>query len=44
VPGPSPLVRVLLESGFRIIDHDTFLASDPAVIDPLREIVNTGFL
>jgi GNAT superfamily N-acetyltransferase len=44
IPGPSPLVRVLLESGFRIADRDTFLASDPGVVDPLREIVNTGVL
>jgi GNAT superfamily N-acetyltransferase len=44
VPGPSPLVRTLLESGFRIADQDTFLASDPGVVDPLREIVNTGVL
>ena len=44
VPGPSPLVRVLLDAGFRIENRDTFLASDPAVLDPTREIVNTGFL
>jgi hypothetical protein len=44
VPGPSPLVRMLLEAGFRIVDRDTYLASDPAVVDPTREIVNTGFL
>ena len=44
VPGPSPLVRVLLDAGFRIVDRDTFMASDPTVVDPDREIVNTGFL
>jgi hypothetical protein len=44
VPGPSPLVRILLDAGFRIENRDTFLASDPAVLDPTREIVNTGFL
>ena len=44
VPGPSRLVPLLLEAGFRIVDRDTFLSSDPAVVDPDREIVNTGFL
>lgn len=44
VPGPSPLARTLLDAGFRIADRDTFLASDPALIDPLRSIVNTGVL
>jgi GNAT superfamily N-acetyltransferase len=44
VPGASPLARVLLDAGFRIADHDTFLASDPTVVDPAREIVDTGVL
>jgi GNAT superfamily N-acetyltransferase len=44
VPGPSALVRTLLEAGFTIRDRDTFLASDPSIVDPHREIVNTGFL
>ena len=34
----------LLEAGFRIVDRDTFLASDPGLDDPHREIVNTGLL
>ncbi len=42
--GPNPLVPVLLEAGFRIIDHDQFLASDPALIDPLRLLPNPGML
>jgi hypothetical protein len=44
VPGASPLAGVLLEAGFRIADHDTFMASDPSVVDPSREIVDTGVL
>jgi GNAT superfamily N-acetyltransferase len=44
VPGPSPLLRPLLEAGFRIRDRDTFLASDQSLLDPAREIVNTGLL
>ena len=44
LPGAAPIVRTLLEAGFRILDRDTFLASDPSVVDPLREIVDTGVL
>jgi len=44
VPGASPLARRLLELGFRVVDRDTFLASDPRIVDPEREIVNTGIL
>lgn len=44
VPGPSPIVGPLLEAGFRVVDRDTFMASDPGVVDPEREIVNTGML
>jgi hypothetical protein len=44
VPGASPLAASLLGLGFRIADHDTFLASEPTLVDPLREIVNTGLL
>jgi GNAT superfamily N-acetyltransferase len=44
VPGPSPLVGRLLDAGYRIIDRDTFLATDPTLVDPLRELVDTGIL
>jgi len=44
VPGPSPLVAALVEAGFRIVDRDAFMATDPAVVDAEREIVNTGIL
>lgn len=44
LPGPSPALRLLLESGLRIIDRDTFLASDPAVFDPGRRISDGGIL
>ena len=44
VPGPSPVVGPLLDAGFRIVDRDVFMASDPAVVDPEREVVNTGLL
>ena len=29
VPGPSPVLPVLLRAGFRIRDRDTFMASEP---------------
>jgi hypothetical protein len=44
VPGPSPLLPVLLEAGFRIRDRDTFMASEPGLVDAARELVNTGIL
>ena len=42
--GPSPAVRIVLDAGFRIVDRDIYLASDPTLVDPTREIVNTGLL
>jgi GNAT superfamily N-acetyltransferase len=42
VPGPAGLVRPLLEAGFRILDRDTFMASDPSIVDPSRELMDTG--
>jgi GNAT superfamily N-acetyltransferase len=44
VPGPSPILGPLLAAGFRVVDRDTFMATDPIVVDPEREIVNTGIL
>jgi hypothetical protein len=43
-PGPSPLLPVLLEAGFRIVDRDQFLASDPSLVDPARLLPNPGML
>ena len=42
--GPHPAVPALIASGFRVIDRDTYQASDLDLIDPHRRIVNTGFL
>lgn len=42
--GPNPILRPLLEAGFRIVEHDQFLASDPDLIDPTRLIPNSGML
>lgn len=44
VAGPSPLLPALLAAGFRIRGRDTFMASDPALIDPARTLPNTGIL
>jgi GNAT superfamily N-acetyltransferase len=42
VLGPSPLVRPLLDAGFRIADRDTYMASRDDLIDPARLIPNPG--
>lgn len=42
VQGPSPVLRPLLEAGFRIADRDTYLASRPDLIDPARLIPDPG--
>jgi GNAT superfamily N-acetyltransferase len=44
LPGPSPALRALLASGMRIIDHDTFMASDPSLFDASRRISDGGIL
>jgi GNAT superfamily N-acetyltransferase len=42
VMGPNPALRTLLvDCGFRIVDRDTFMATDPALIDP-RGLHDTG--
>jgi hypothetical protein len=42
--GPSPLLPVLLEAGFKVVDHDQFLASDASLVDPARLLPNPGML
>lgn len=42
VPGPSTVLPLLLASGFRIADRDTFLCSQPGLVDPERTLVDTG--
>jgi GNAT superfamily N-acetyltransferase len=44
VPGPNPAVRPLLEAGFTIEDRDTFMASEPDLVDPARLLPNPGML
>jgi GNAT superfamily N-acetyltransferase len=42
IPGPSPALGALVRSGFRIVDGDTFMASEPDLVDPLRTFVDPG--
>jgi GNAT superfamily N-acetyltransferase len=44
LPGPHPVVGLLLERGARIAGRDQFCASDPDLIDPERLLPNPGFL
>jgi GNAT superfamily N-acetyltransferase len=44
VQGPNPLLRTLLDLGFRIADRDQFMASEPELVDPLRLMPNPGML
>ena len=42
--GVHPAVWPLLDAGFRIVDRDQFMTSDPDVIDPARHVPNPGML
>jgi GNAT superfamily N-acetyltransferase len=44
VQGPSPVLRVLLDLGFVILDRDQYMASGPDLVDPSRLIPNPGML
>jgi hypothetical protein len=44
LPGPNPALPVLLAAGARIIDQDTFMASDASLFDPIRRISDGGIL
>jgi GNAT superfamily N-acetyltransferase len=44
IPGPNPALRPLLERGFRIVDHDTFLASPDVELDATRFMPDPGLL
>lgn len=38
LPAPHPAVRMLLGAGWRIAEHDLFMATDPALLDPRRAV------
>lgn len=44
IPAPHPPVPALLDQGMRILDWDTFCASEPDLIDPARLLPNAGLL
>ena len=44
VPGPHPVLALLLERGARIAGRDQFCATDPSLLDPVRVLPNPGFL
>jgi len=44
VPGPSPVLARLLESGFRVRDADTFMATADGIIDPVRMLPGPDLL
>jgi hypothetical protein len=44
VPGPNPVLPLLLEAGLHVVDHDQYLASDPDIVDPARLLPNAGLL
>jgi hypothetical protein len=44
IQGPNPVLRPLLDLGFRVMDRDQFMASDPEIVDPARIIPNAGML
>jgi len=44
LPGPHPVLAVVLELGGRIAGRDQFCATDPGLLDPVRVLPNPGFL
>jgi GNAT superfamily N-acetyltransferase len=44
VPGPHPALPWLLDHGARIVDRDTYCATDPGLLDPERILPDPGFL
>ena len=42
LPGPNPALGALVMSGFRIVDGDTFMASEPDLVDPIRTFVDSS--
>jgi hypothetical protein len=38
LPGPHPAVRALLAAGWRIVEFDLFMATEPGMLDPRRAV------
>jgi hypothetical protein len=43
MPGPNSTTVFLMRAGFRLTDRDTYVASDPDLLDPHRRIPDPGF-
>jgi GNAT superfamily N-acetyltransferase len=43
IPGPHPALRHLLERGWRIDARDTYMASEPDLLDPVRLLPDPSF-
>ncbi len=43
-PGPNPLLRALLERGFKLVDRDQYMASAADLVDPMHALPNPGML
>jgi GNAT superfamily N-acetyltransferase len=42
IAGPNPVVRLMLDAGFRILEQDVFCSTDPPLLDPDREVADAS--
>jgi GNAT superfamily N-acetyltransferase len=42
VPGLSTALPLLLDAGWRVVDHDLYCASEPDLLDPARLVLHPG--
>jgi hypothetical protein len=44
VPGVNRSVPVLVDAGWRVVEHDLYCASEPGLMDPERLLPHPGLL
>ncbi len=44
VPGVNPVIPMLMDAGWRVIEHDLYCSSEPDLVDPLRLLPHPGLL
>ena len=44
VPGTNPAVPMLVDAGWRVVEHDLYCASEPGLVDPERLLPHPGLL
>ena len=44
VPGVNPVVPMLVDAGWRVVEHDLYCASEPDLVDPERLLPHPGLL